>query len=60
MTSGQSIVSKGRTGKVSGMSIVSQGRLYKGIVTIVTVVLREIMRLNSTIHKIMDLESEID
>lgn len=60
MTSGQSIVSRGRTGKVSAMSIASQGRLYRGIVTIVTVVLREIMKLNSTIHRIMDLESEID
>lgn len=59
MTSGQSIVSRGRTGKVSAMSIASQGRLYRSVRVVVKVVLREIMRLSSTINRIMNLESEI-
>lgn len=59
MTSGQSIASRGRTGRVSGMSIASHGRLYRGIISIVVTVLREIMRLNSTIRTILSLDSEI-
>ncbi len=60
MTSGRSIASKGRTGKVSAMSIASHGRLYRDIIAeVVAVVLREIMRFNSTINRIMNLDSEI-
>lgn len=58
--SGMSIASHGRAGKVSAMSIASVGRLYRAIAGVVGVALREIMRLTSTITKIMSLDSDIN
>lgn len=53
------IISRGRTGQVSGMSLASVGRLANIGEIIITVIRTEIIRLTSSITRIVELNSRL-
>ena len=60
MTSADKIASHGRTGSVSALSIASWGRLARRLITVAIDRYRtEIIRLNSAVHRILDITSKV-